>query len=401
MSLIKNIIKTLLYLIFLPIWVSQRVFSRRSKNIWIFGCWYGQKYSDNSKYLFEYVNLNEDNEIRPIWITRNKEVLNHVKDMGLEVYMAHSMKAIYYTLLCEYIFISSGKKDVNSLYSNGAKLVQLWHGSPLKRIGLDDEYSSAHNFFNSIITKNLAPYWYEYNYHYTVTNSETFQNIFSSAFAIEKDNVLNLGSPRNDIFFSKKKHLFNQNLINTFGENCKIIYYLPTYRDQSKFSNMFELPDFDANELLRILERNNIVFVYKGHFVDSVWRNSFIKRSDNNRFIIIDESVDYEISEMYKDADLLITDYSSVFYDFLLTQKPIVFAAYDLDDYLSHSRKMYFPYEQIVPGPIVGNWKELFELIEGEIWEINPFLDKLKNANKIYNKFHDVDNSERVYNFFK
>ena len=99
MKLIKKIFKNLVLLLFLPFWHIQR-FIPRNKNLWIFGSWSGKKYSDNSKFLFEYVNLHCSN-IKAIWITKSDEVYKELKKTGRNVYYANSIKGIFSCFLAK------------------------------------------------------------------------------------------------------------------------------------------------------------------------------------------------------------------------------------------------------------------------------------------------------------
>jgi len=92
----NRLIKYLGYAFFLPLWWLQ-ILVPRNKNIWVFGVWYGQRYSDNSMYLFEYVTKH-DSTIKAIWVTKNKGVKQHLIKKGHSCYMAYSLKGIYHCL---------------------------------------------------------------------------------------------------------------------------------------------------------------------------------------------------------------------------------------------------------------------------------------------------------------
>lgn len=379
------VLKYSIHLFFLPIWWIQLLIPR-NKNIWIFGSWYGKRYSDNSKYLYEYV-LKHRPDIRPIWITRDKSTVNKVKG---EVYLANNLKAIYYTILAKYIFVSSGKKDINSLFSNGAIIIQLWHGSPMKKIGLDDHYSKVHSFFYQKIIKYFFPAYYEFNYQYVISNGDCFKSIYSSAFGIPIERVLCTGSPRNDAFFDTRVSIFNSNLRSLF-KGCKIIYYLPTFRNHYKTNTLFNLPEYNPKRVDDFLQKNNLVLVNKGHYVDNQ-----VNFHGGNRIInLSDDMMEDDISFMLKDADALITDYSGVYFDFLLTEKPIILAAFDLEDYLETSRGMYKEYTDVVSSPIAENWDQVLEHLKS-IWNDEYYQKVVKEKNKKFNKYHDKNNSKRV-----
>ncbi len=386
-----RIFKYLGYLFFLPLWIVQRIVPR-NKNIWVFGAWYGQKFSDNSHYLYQYVRAHHPH-IKAIWLSRNRQVVETVRKAGGNAYLIYDLHSFYYSLAAKFIFVSSGKRDVNFWCINGAKWIQLWHGSPLKKIGLDDGYSQANSFFQKKIVRVLFPFVYEFNYHFTVSNAPIFTPKMSTAFNIEISNVWETGCPRNDVFFETAEDTFNRELRKRF-KGCRLIYYLPTFRGTKDAESLFSITGFDRNELENFLTKNNMVFVSKGHFVD----NSLvtINSTENERLIDLNDSDVAEINFMLKDADLLITDYSSAYFDFLLTGRPIIHAAFDLETYLKGSREMYIDYSDAVAGPIVKNWQELYNVLE-YIWEDKENKDLLIRKNKLYNRYHDNKNAERVY----
>lgn len=378
---------------FLPFWHLQKLLKRK-KNIWVFGAWNGQRFSDNSKYLFEHVSKNGD-EIRAIWLTKNREILIKLRDGGQECYLTYSFKGIYFSLKAKYIFVSCEKKDVNFLFVNGAVLIHLWHGNPLKKIGLDDHYSAVNGFLYSKIVRYVFPMIYEFNYNYMVSNSKVFTPLMQSSYDLTIEHILETGCPRNDVFYQPEKDDYNLGLLKKFPE-ARLVYYLPTFRNSKNPENIFTQPDFENDMVEEFLENENIVLINKGHYVEAHKRRS--QSSQNSRIIHLkDSDITSDINFMLKDADALITDYSSAFFDFLLTERPIIFAAFDLQDYMSKSRELYFEYENAIAGPMVKNWNEiLFQL--KHIWDNEKNMELVKQKNVLYNKYHDCHNSKRVMN---
>lgn len=387
----RRLIKYIWYLLFLPFWWLQRLIPRNS-NIWIFGAWNGQRFSDNSRYLFEYVKKNHP-KIKPIWITRDKKIRDQVNAMGGISFLANEPKGIFYSLLAKYYFVSCGKLDVNNLTGNGARWVQLWHGNPMKKIGLDDKFASYSSFFERRIVPILFPFIYLFNYDYLVSNAEVFTDKMASAFNMPLNRILETGCPRNDIFYSKEEDEFNRDLRTKF-KGCRLIYYLPTFRSHNTTRSLFTLEDYSLEKLEGFLENENLVFVSKGHYVDNQLSDD--THNANSRLINLSDKDVSDINFMLKDADLLITDYSGAYFDFLLTERPVVFAAFDLEEYLNSSREMYFEYKDIVAGPIVKDWNELMDALKS-VWDSEYYGDLRKEKNRQFNKYHDENNSQRVY----
>lgn len=389
----SKVLKYLGYTLFLPFWWLQRLIPRNPK-IWVFGAWYGQRFSDNSRYLFEHVH-SVPKDIKTIWITRDKKVKEHVTNSGGRAYLYNEPKGIFYCLIAKNIFVSSGKRDVNYFCLNGARWIQLWHGSPMKKIGLDDKFSNASSFFQSQIVRLCFPFAYEFNYHYTVSNAPIFTKKMSQSFNIPISKVLETGCPRNDVFYCERQDPYNENLRTEFI-GCKLIYYLPTFRGFDGAKTIFNSADFDPEILENFLEAHNMVLVSKGHFID----NSLSENTSKSKRVIHlkDENVD-EINFMLKDADLLITDYSSAYFDFLLTQRPIIFAAFDLEQYMAGSRELYFDYASVIAGKPVEDWDGLYRRLEN-IWGDTVHQHDIAEKNALFNLHHNAQNSQRVFKYF-
>ena len=101
-------LKYILFLLFLPLWWGQYLIPR-NKNIWVFGAWYGEKFSDNSKYLYLYLLKNHP-EIKSIWLTRDRNLKTEIKKTGGYVYYTNSIKAVYYSLLAKNIILVQERK---------------------------------------------------------------------------------------------------------------------------------------------------------------------------------------------------------------------------------------------------------------------------------------------------
>tara|TARA_R110002167_G_scaffold206691_18_gene410800 strand:- start:6779 stop:7963 length:1185 start_codon:yes stop_codon:yes gene_type:complete len=387
----NKLIKYTGYLLFLPLWWIQYLIPR-NKNVWVFGAWYGDRFSDNSRYLFDFVRKNHP-EIKAIWVTRDKAIRDKVTQLGGRSYLTNSLRGIYYSLMAKNVMVSSGKRDVNFLCINGANWIHLWHGNPLKKIGLDDKFSNINATFQRRIIPVLFPFVCEFNYDYVVSNGPAFTNEMASAFNMPLARIWETGCPRNDVFYSDKTDAFNDGLRARF-KDCKLIYYLPTFRSHHATKSLFTLDDYNLEALESFLEKENMVFVSKGHYVDNQL-NSHAPNPDSRLVNLSDENVS-EINFMFKDADLLITDYSSAYFDFLLTQKPIVFAAFDLEEYLAASREMYFEYTDIIAGPVAKTWEQLFYAL-GNVWSDPKYRLLLKEKNAVFNKYHDAHNSRRVF----
>lgn len=324
----------------------------KDERICVFGAWQGQRFSDNSKYLF--LESEKRRVLRNIWITKNREVLEALHAQGFEVYLAGSMKGVYYQLRAGKAVVCSGVKDVNEFLLGGKKLLQLWHGVPLKKI-MYDAYTPnwIERVKNSFIKETFV-----------VCTSENFRLIYERAFGLDEEHVLVLGQPRNDLFYdSALADLDMKKCLDALTAGRKIILYMPTHRSAGKIQMNLE-QHFDFKELNAFCGRMNAVFIINKHFC-----HREEKKVEGYKNIIDITDKGYDSQQLLIYADLLITDYSSCYIDYLLRERPVVFYQYDLESYKQNERELYFYDSVTLPGPVVKSYKELQKTLETYIME--------------------------------
>ena len=388
-----KIVKYLFYLLFTPFWYLQLLLNRTNR-IWIFGAWEGQRYSDNTRAFFTYINENIP-EIKAIWLSRNDGVVTRLRKEGFLCYKTNSLQSIYYSLRAKYIFICFGKLDVNPFLINGAISVQFWHGVPMKKICNDDKFSTITPFKREIL-RVFFPFVYEFNYKYHISTSDIFNPIIKDAFLIQDEQIISAGYPRNDIYFENKKELQFISKLKEEYNNPTIVAYLPTHRgalvqDVDYFTEF----GFKYDKFNRYLNENNKIFIYKNHFcVDK--KLDTIGDNQDRIIQISNNDIDDDLNLFLTSVDILITDYSGVYFDFLLTERPIIFAAFDLQEYISSSRELYFDYNEIACGPIAENWDEVLDAID-ELNNNDQYTKSRNYYNTLFNKYNDAENCKRVY----
>lgn len=391
---LKYIVNILFAPILIPIYYLRKNIKRKS-NIWIFGAWFGERYSDNSKYLFLYIKSNVPS-VRPIWITRNNGVLKILRESGYEAYKTCSFRGIWFSLCCGCVILSCDLTDVNYYATTGALEIQLFHGIPLKKIGYDT--NTKYRILNKI--RNLfLPYINHQADFYIATSPEVQKNIIT-AFDIKDKKVVITGLPRNDALFDsvwlKKDSEIICRGLQEFINGKKVITYLPTHRS-NKNNQIDLLTDylFDPHRISDELGKRECVLLIKSHFYNS--KNSdCIKDSKNIK--VLDNLVYSDIYPILYLTDILLTDYSSVFFDYLLLDRPIIFTPFDIDNYMKYDRQMYYSYDSVTPGPKAANWNEVIDIVDkilaDDIWK--------EDRRRMIAQFHtyqDKCNSKRVADF--
>ena len=229
-----------------------------------------------------------------------------------------------------------------------------------------------------------------YRPDYVINTSDFFTPFFRTAFNLPKEKILLTGYPRNDVLFSNEQEPLIKDINIRFNNPRKIIY-LPTWRDslynKGKSFNPFNSYGFNISVFSDILEKTNSIFLYKGHNFESKHFNV----TGSERFLNLDNSKYSDLYKLIKDIDILITDYSSVYFDFILTGKPVILAPFDFQTYTTLSRPLYYDYYKEIEGIKAFNWIELFEILKD-----NSYYNI---SNQTIKKFHHyIDNlsSKRV-----
>jgi CDP-glycerol glycerophosphotransferase (TagB/SpsB family) len=341
------------------------------------------------------MNSIKNSKIHAIWITKDKKIVEQIASKGYEVYYQRSLKGIWYALIAGVYVFDNYSKDISFLCSGRAKKINLWHGIPLKKIQMDNKFDLVRHPESNWkrIYWSLRRLSDEKPSHYVLTTSRTLAPTFSSAFKTE--NVLIANYPRNDNLieerFQSLRTAEEQSIVDIIDKrmNGKVILYMPTFREsESKFFDVI-----DISRLNLFLEEEDILLLVKVH-PKSKLKKKFEDISSAHIYNISAEADPYSFLGK---VDALITDYSSIYFDFLLTDKPIIFFDYDRKDYLSQSRELYYDYDSYTPGKKVKTMEELLYAIK----DLNADDVKWKDSRERIRKevFQNADEfgSEHLY----
>lgn len=365
----------------------------KSNNIWAFGAWAGEKYSDNSRYLFEYIK-DHINDINPYWLTKSKDDYCNLKAKGFNVHLINSLSGYLICARARVVICSNGIDDVNKYAIARAVKVNLWHGIPLKKIELDHYFHKEFNYgsfkrilFSFLNNKYLFPY-INIRWNYSISTSDTIRERMASALGLPHYNIGVTGYPRNDILTLGKDSNLNK-LSKT------LVIYAPTYRPNIE-SNLKLFDDIFNKEFINFLVENDIEFHIKLHPIIS--NHNWIKTKYNNKNIkILSDLGGADINSILHKYDVLISDFSGIIFDYLLLDRPIILFSPDLEDYIA-DRGLYEDYSGLNVGPIATTWAEVVNFIIKN--KSNDFFAETRKKTKNrYQKFSDSNNSMRVYNF--
>lgn len=357
------------------------------------------KFLHNSKYLYLYLENNKNLNYIPVWICNSNQMRQSLHAYGFNnVFTSNSLYGIYYILKAKYWFTDFQFLDTCKKYLFGSSVrINLWHGIPQKKIQFDDDssYGFYHklNKFVQIIYNTLR----FNNDSYYVVNGEYEKECFKTAFLVSKDNLPILGSPRLDVLLNDipNSTVFMEedfkNIKSMYDEGKKIFIYMPTFRDTGVDISGW----LKSDKLKQFLEDNNTVLVCKLHPFD---KNSLDFELDKSFYKM---DCDSDVYPILKYTDALITDYSSVAFDYLLLDKPIIYHVPDLQEYQDTCRGFYMPYEDFAVGEKTENNSEIITAMQNVIDGVDNYKEQRKALRDRMFKYHDGKNCERVVEWIR
>lgn len=353
----------------------------------IFESFLGKQYSDNPRAIYEYLKKHYPH-YKMYW-SIEKNSLYKIEQLDIQYVQRFSLKWMILMNRAKY-WVSNSRlplwlpKPYNTVY------VQTWHGTPLKRLATDMEevhMPSTHTkkYKNNFVKE--AKKW-----DYLISPNEYSTEIFKRAFQFDKK-IIESGYPRNDYIVNNN----NEKVINQIKQhlniplNKKVILYAPTWRDNHYYGPgryKFDL-EIDLNLLKKEISEDYII-VLRMHYL--IADDLDLTRYD--RFVY-DLSFYEDIRDLYLIADILITDYSSVFFDYATLLRPMIFYVYDIEEYRDFLRGFYIDFEEQAPGPLVKTTKEVIDEIR-KIEKGYTDYNKIKEFAYRFSYLEDGKSTERV-----
>lgn len=358
------------------------------KENWVFiESFYGKYYNDSPKYLYEQLLRTYGNKYRYIWCLNKKSPMMKGKPTIVKRF---SLRYVYYTTRCKYQIYNTRQPQWLKK-REGQIFLDTWHGTPLKKLvfDLDDIHAASQNH------KRMF-YKQDRDWDYLISANRFSTDVFERAFDYPREQILEYGYPRNDILYAKNREEIAKEVKQELGipEGKRVILYAPTWRDnqfygkgQYKFSLAMDL------ERLRKEFGEDSVLLLRTHYyiadqLDLTGLTDFVYNGSKYE----------DVSRLYLISDICITDYSSVFFDYANLRRPILFFAYDYEDYKDEIRGLYISMEDDLPGPILQTNDELVEALH----HMDEITEKYaKRYDEFYERFCSVDDghaSERTIN---
>ena len=340
--------------------------------IWIFSSTDNRHYNYNSRYLFEYVKENLP-EITPLFVINDPELRNSLSSKYGKQYFieTESIQGIRQALSAGVWFTSAGLPAYGTGLHKKRLIINLWHGVPLKKIALLDPNlkKAARIYFKKIFSEN---------YTCILTTSHELIPLMARSFAVSEDKIKVWGQPRNDGLFQKNdcRKILGQ-LFPDLPEYTKTVLYAPTFRDYGQVQ-LFPFKDFDQEQLEAFLEEKNMLLFIRTHVAEQGSAAPYLGK--RIRFLGNEQAED--VTGILNIFDCLITDYSSIYIDYLLTDKPMIFLPYDRQQYLD-GRGMNFDYDDVTPGPKPETFNDFLDALspKEDFWK-----SERTRVNRLFNE---------------
>lgn len=334
----------------------RKVFARMKMkdNMVVFESFFGRNYSDSPKYIYEYLGKHYEGQYRFVWVLNNRQKekmpypCKRVKRFSLRYY--------YYMARAGY-HVFNGRQPVYFIKRKGNVFLETWHGTPLKKLVFDmDEVTTASPLYKKQF------YTQTRSWDYLVAPNRFSEDIFRHAFMYD-GKMLETGYPRNDILYlkDKEKEDLEKEIKKELGIplDKKVILYAPTWRDDEFYDHAqykFTLK-LDMEKMQKEIGDEYVLLLRTHYFiVDVLDLTPFAGFAYN-------VSKYNDIARLYLISDVLITDYSSVFFDYANLRRPMLFFTYDLEKYQSVLRGFYMNVEEELPGPMLFDTEEVIDAI--------------------------------------
>ncbi len=328
------------YLLFAVFYYLSRLFPRDRKKIFLVAT-HDDSSEGNIGIAAEAIQQRGEG-YRLVWFTREDRITDPVNFF---------VRKAYHLATASYVFLDNEFLPMAYIhFPESVKVVQLWHGTgTIKKFGQD------------VNTGDLERLEYRANQNIThlIVNSEEVVDEYSSAFGVSEEKIYPIGLPRTDLlldpgFWEKKRGQFLDQYPQVRRKRC--ILYAPTFRDSEVDSPEIHL---DLLKMSDQMGSEDVLLIrLHPHVAQKIsWEED---RWDN----IINVSEYPGVTTLLATADVLITDYSSIVFEYCLRNKPMIFYAYDLERFEKEGRSFYRDYRSFVPGNVVQSTEEVLECLK-------------------------------------
>ena len=353
----------------------------KSASLLVFGGDDGGKFTGNPRELFEHAL--RTGGWSAYWFTTSPEVFSAVEQQhpGRAVH-AVGLRALWLGARARFFLVSHSRRDVGLAgYTSLRRFVQLTHGVGPKPMG----YSKRQVDVPALDRETRT-------YAHVVCSSELEATFWERAYRVPLDDIWPVGVPRNDTLLEPPApDLVEQHP----WLSGKTVLYAPTFRDWALLDDYLPIPGMADERLVVLLERYDATLLIRPHYYEADAAKATIERVGSTRVRAADDSVFPDTNELLKHVDVLVTDYSSIYMDFLLLDRPIVFNPVDLEQYEAE-RGFLFDYEEHTPGPKTRSEADFLRALEAELQGHDPYAEHRARTRALFHAHPRGGARERI-----
>lgn len=361
----------------------ESVFSKDKQILTVF--FTENNYADNSRYFLEYLQSIPTQYYKVRVLVKNLDLYKQIHVIYPDItFYSKSVSGLKLFLRTKNIVISHGSDssyffpyflDVKS-----KNVINLWHGIPLKRLSLQ-----VKGIRESKSRKRFQKFT-------SICASSTFEQfLLAACFDMHIDDVWITGTPRNDYLINPNSELITEHKY--LGK--KIILYAPTWREYGSRSSFFPFEDKDLSALNTFLDEQDSYLLLRGHREEMERISSNYGEESLSRILPAHQEIFPDAQQLLAHVDVLVTDYSSIYFDFLLVDKPIIFIPYDLKEYQSY-RGFLFDYDSNTPGDKVNTQREFISSLDLSLNSPENKSIERKQVLNLFHKYQTGNSSARI-----
>ncbi|KAA8326107.1 hypothetical protein LAA29_100159 [Leuconostoc carnosum] len=346
------------------------------KNVMVYGSFWGKNFSDNPRAIYQFVTENKLSYKQVVVLQHN---LGQYADLdNVDFVKPGSFRYYAYLARARYLF-NNVNFDDDYIKRNDQIEVQTMHGTPLKKLGLDSPGEIMPSAVDKYVAKNRR-------WDYLTVPSDYVAEISHSAFQ-HNATILPIGYARNDELFIKNTDEYKEKIKKNMAlpSNKRVVLYAPTWRVRGEF-----IPQIDFDALREQITEDTVLILKLHQFMSTA------NIPDNLKDFVKIVSDEIEISDLYLIADVLITDYSSVMFDYAVLKKPMIFYVYDYEKYSETMRPLYFDFKEEAPGKLAYTQIELVDALNHINDYENDYSDKISAFRKKFIQYDDGNSRQKL-----
>ncbi len=380
----------------IPLYVAGRLLTAlvpRSRELWVFGCAVGV--TDGALALWRFAAARG---ARTLWLVADATQERDAERLGIPSARKDSVRGLWATARARVIVVTHGFGDVQRYAVTGALIVQLWHGIPLKRIGLDSSETTRAG--STVARRVLAVLYRRTTRQISLlpAASHLVRGRLETAFGLPDARLPVTGEPRVDVLSrgsaEERRHAARAALDEACGRplgGTRVILYAPTWRDGEPDPAVPDAGEWDA--ITAALDRLDAMLLIRSHPLGA---GDYTPPVPHDRVGTLGSDRVADITPLLPGMDLLVTDYSSLAFDAALVPLPVLFFAPDLEEYTAR-RGLYGTYTEVAGTDPARTWADVLAWVGGILNDPTEALAASRRRSETVHAHRDGRNTERVY----